>query len=1493
MSSTFGDFGSLGLGLPIAPRGLFFQDAFFPRTRDSFRTSVHDVLANYDLQQLPFVDSLQRYKDPRCDNQRKESQGVSAIEDDKNYKMILDVRDFMGGDLKVNSIDDNELLVEGKIEKMIQGKMQTQTFKQKFLLPEGVDIQGTSSSLSPDGILTVITPKINQHQETIPPQQQQELPVHMRPNSMHTSNHFDRNSYSLFDTELNSGMMLPILRRGYFNQDLSFQEAQKDFKWAVNDALARSGLQSADPITSYRDLRAKDLKEETQATSVSEDDQAQKIVIDMQDFMNDGEVNVKVVNDKELVVVGRKEKNCGGSTSMKNFKKQFTIPPNTELDSISSVLSADGVLVITIPKKAKVPMVKEHQTPLIIEGPRTSQPSSYYQESVHPQHQELPMKMRPKTMNSNGHIDRNRNSLFGTEFNSGMMLPIMKRGHFNQDLSFQEAQKDFQCAINDALARSGLQSADPITSYRDLRAKDLKEETQAATVSEDDQAQKIIIDVQDFMNDGEVNVKVVNDKELVVVGRKEKNFGGSMSMKNFKKQFTIPPNTELDSISSVVSADGVLVITIPKKHQESVQPQQQELPIKMRPKTMNSNSHIDRNRNSLFDTEFNSGMMLPIMKRGYFNQDLSFQESQKDFQCAINDALARSGLQSADPIKSYRDLRAKDLKEETQAATVSEDDQAQKIVIDVQDFMNDGEVNVKVVNEKELVVVGRKEKNFEGSTSMKNFKKQFTIPSNTELDSISTVVSADGVLVITIPKKNKGNIIPISQEDEYINAPSSRVDKEGVAHGQATRVDASTSSEPTIWSAFASLVSTAPVIPRTTISTSISPTILLDKKSDTLGQTTLVDASTSPEPTILSEISSLISMAPVIPGTTISTSISPTIPLDKGAATLGQATLVDASTSPELTNLSAFSSLVSMATTIPRSTITPYISPTIILDKEANTLGQAKLVDASTSPDPTILSPFTGLSATATVIPHTTISPSISPTNILNKEADTLGQAILVDATTSPEATIRSAFTSLVSTASAIPVTTISPTMTPPILTPTLTPPVSPPAPTRPVLRPTLRSSVAPSAPIVPVFPTDPTTPVCPLPWSTVMDSERQSIIDQLKDKEHCEPEPFHFPDAEGFVPVAKKGDFETDPHFENDKQDYNSAIKIALKCKGTEVLPGEEKATYKKMLKQSNNDEDVAFSFTQHNQGYKIVLDMEDYNVKDPEIQIHGEHDIFIVGVAERKDENGEPINFRRQFIFPKSVNMETITSAVSTDGILTVKTPFKGSNINKGIINEPSDYVEGDDDTGGLPLKMLVGTFLDIENRPDLFDKDPLFQESKCHYLSAIRAAIKRSGATMRKGETETRCYRRMRDIERVHKTQAVMTIEADYYYKVIVDMEAYMETEIKIRLLGFNTFVVECYQEMNGKSKRNWSRQFVLPNHIQMEKMTATLSVDGKLVLNVPKRVWKHVGNTDASGIMRVDWMKTVPDDDRVFTSDSCKSGVTHPCITLPFKGLGEWL
>lgn len=76
-----------------------------------------------------------------------------------------------------------------------------------------------------------------------------------------------------------------------------------------------------------------------------------QFVVDVQDFVNGGDVTVKIVQEREVVVEGRVDRLEGGVTSTKRFKKTFILSENIQVNSVTAVMSADGILTITAPKK--------------------------------------------------------------------------------------------------------------------------------------------------------------------------------------------------------------------------------------------------------------------------------------------------------------------------------------------------------------------------------------------------------------------------------------------------------------------------------------------------------------------------------------------------------------------------------------------------------------------------------------------------------------------------------------------------------------------------------------------------------------------------------------------------------------------------------------------------------------------------------------------------------------------------------------------------------------------------------------------------------------------------------------------------------------------------------------------------------------------------------------------------------------------------------------
>nr|XP_027233903.1 uncharacterized protein LOC113825286 [Penaeus vannamei] len=382
-------------------------------------------------------------------------------------------------------------------------------------------------------------------------------------------------------------------------------------------------LRHTDILERYRQLRSRDLREENQAAIVTSDKSCMKIIMDVHDFMS-GDVQAKVVDEKELVIEGllvKKEEGTSSETSH-SFRRRFSLPQFTK---ITSVMSLDGILTVTVMFKEGNVEANTAENSIKTEAKRITKEIIHSKSPSLPAEKRL---LETKNENQNGlneymtsqseetrHFSRDftsgtetpyldcsfedsnrlrrcgqesgresqetnkynvtEDAIMGTSSRlaSGSLsnfteksFPITRKGHFFSHYFFRDTREDFQKAVREILSRWGEKSCgDEMTSYRKLRARNMREDTQAVTSSEDERHYKFVIDVHDFMDVGEISVKAVNERELVVEGHLEKKEDGSKSSKRFLRRFVVPGDIELEAVISVMSSDGVLKILAPKK----------------------------------------------------------------------------------------------------------------------------------------------------------------------------------------------------------------------------------------------------------------------------------------------------------------------------------------------------------------------------------------------------------------------------------------------------------------------------------------------------------------------------------------------------------------------------------------------------------------------------------------------------------------------------------------------------------------------------------------------------------------------------------------------------------------------------------------------------------------------------------------------------------------------------------------------------------------
>lgn len=84
-------------------------------------------------------------------------------------------------------------------------------------------------------------------------------------------------------------------------------------------------------------------------------------------------------------------------------------------------------------------------------------------------------------------------------------VQITQRGLFFDDACFEDTRNDFRNAISDVVSRFGDKSSniDELTQYRSLRSREIRDENQAITSSQDDSKYKVSL-INSFSLEGKI-----------------------------------------------------------------------------------------------------------------------------------------------------------------------------------------------------------------------------------------------------------------------------------------------------------------------------------------------------------------------------------------------------------------------------------------------------------------------------------------------------------------------------------------------------------------------------------------------------------------------------------------------------------------------------------------------------------------------------------------------------------------------------------------------------------------------------------------------------------------------------------------------------------------------------------------------------------------------------------------------------------------------------
>ncbi|CAL4139379.1 unnamed protein product [Meganyctiphanes norvegica] len=768
-----------GSELPIRQRGRFLHDHFFQDSREHFSQAMNKVLNDWeednkisdwhssrltDWDENIFSDRLKRYRTLRKDHSQTNEQAVKEINDEHQYKIVLDVREYMQGSLKTSFVGERELLVEGSIEEKTSGVKGKRTFEKRFQLPCEAIISSTKSTLSSDGILTIISPK-----KVVKKERQEYMNEASSNNQMNQNKKTALNQkHSIFSDHFRDEC-LPISRRGHFFSDSIFKDEHEDFNRAVKDVLKRWNEPSEDELVSYRNLRSRSLKEDNQAVTETDNHQFYKIVIDVHGFVNDGEVSIKVVDDKYLEVEGCIDKDEKESKCKKTFKRRFTIPRNTNVKDISSLLSSDGVLSITLPKQGEQTVSKETIIPVKLESSSKKESSGSNLEtktnksSVNNQNKTEAVAAKICMTENKSNSEREMTKEMKKNINNEVIIPVTMDGN-DDKMEHQNMKSENKIAETEAgPSQVNIINIKMEGIGKDNLSKDVasyKENSSAKC--EEKNSKKALIHIEepsDNSSDSDSDVSEATSVASYIPSHDIKPSYVSMPSENDTPQ---QKHTNINTPSHKVSEDEYI---IPVKIEMAEEVLKNDS-IHNRAMKVKENIYTqvnDANVNTKHEQNDSNG--IPIVRRGPFYTDSYFNGLHKQFENAVQNVIQKSGLASRkNDLDFYRSLRKRSNSEQNQANGCTEDETSFKIVVDVHDFKN-SDIKIKVHNANELTVEGEQHENQNQTSIKRKFCRKFIFPNHINCDAVTSAVSEEGVLTINAPKKIKENCKEVKSDE--------------------------------------------------------------------------------------------------------------------------------------------------------------------------------------------------------------------------------------------------------------------------------------------------------------------------------------------------------------------------------------------------------------------------------------------------------------------------------------------------------------------------------------------------------------------------------------------------------------------------------------------------------------------------------------------------------------------------------------------------------
>ncbi|XP_076061846.1 uncharacterized protein LOC143037464 isoform X2 [Oratosquilla oratoria] len=654
-------------------------------------------------------------------------------------------------------------------------------------------------------------------------------------------------------------------------------------------------------------------------------------------------------------------------------------------------------------------------------------------------------------------------------------------------------------------------------------------------------------------------------------------------------------------------------------------------------------------------------VILPIIPTDLrFFHDSFFEESRRHFEMAVKEITEKCGLSSKDPVSSYRSLRQKELKTDNQAVSVTDEVNARKFVLDVKDF-RDGELSVKVVDDS-VVTEGRIERKQGGSTSTHRFRQRFSLPKSVDLEAVTSTISSDGILTITAPKTQQQSVTEKQTSFNQKNSSS----EVNVVKSSTTNAESHTESHK------------INKYNTDNQSTSRKPNTKLDitkevPNHDMTGDTKELGLET-PLPLVLrgsffddsffnhAHKDFEAAMESVLRSHDIETS---SMEARKKYRSLRKDKLVDETQAVTMSEDDTYHKIVLDVQDFKEGDITVKgVGRTLVVE------GSVKKTSGGSVSSHSFRRRFSlpsqaHISDVTAALSSDGILTILVKKNIDALKESTVEVSIPIAGKTDHQGNEANLCSQKNEEKKMSDIQTHQKDQQNKQEAPSKEKTIEiKPQDTKREVGHLLKEIHGQEHSRV-TKEQEQEIEICEQSKTTksqtLSSQQQETKMHSKSDKEKATTSLAFQSEVTTPLPIENRGDFFQDPFFSNDRKDFQSAVSTVLQRYGMKSSINDDLKSYKALRKSISVDESQAVQISKEETEYKVVMDMREFVEGDVKVKADGQK-LVVEGHSEKKENNSSSNrSFRRCFTFPTLVNMEAVTSALSSDGVLTITAPKK----------------------------------------------------------------------------------------------------------------------------------------------------------------------------------------------------------------------------------------